>query len=159
MQSSFPQQRRSPLCITENSCFQPRMLSSAAEKNSPHQTQKPHTRLLHLYYVVWGHRLCLTSSMWWGKAYKRANHADAEVGMALYIFSRPLILCLTLLLQVGIPLLTSESSVSRVLNSNPVNYFHSSHTFFTIKVSPENGLFKKYHAKRALVQHHLHDII
>lgn len=42
--------------------------------------------------------------------YKRANHADAEVGIALYMFSSPLILCLTLLVQVGIPLLTSESS-------------------------------------------------
>lgn len=135
------------------------MLSSAAEKNSPHHTQKPHTRVVHLYYVVWGHRLCLTSSMWWGKAYKRANHADAEVGIALYICSTPLTLCLTLLLQVGIPLLTSESSVSRLLNSNPVNHFHSPHTFFTIKVSPENGLFKKYCAKRALSQHHLHDIL
>lgn len=138
MQSSFHQQRRSPLCVTENSCFQPGMLSSAAEKNSSHQTQKPHTTVLHLYYVVWGHRLCLTSSMCWGKAYKRANHADAEVGLPLYIFSNPLILCLTSLLQVGIPPLTSESSVSRLLNSNPVNHFHSSHTFFTLKVSRED---------------------
>lgn len=47
------------------------MLSStAAEKSSPRQTQKPHTRVLHL---SWGGIDC---------AYKRANRADAEVGAA-----------------------------------------------------------------------------
>lgn len=147
MQSSFHKRRRSPLCMTENSCFQPGMLSSAAEKNSLHQTQKPHTSLLHLYYVVRGHRLYLTFSVWWGKAYKRWNHAITEVELALYIPSNPLILCLTSLLQGGIPLLTSESSVSSLLNPNPVNHFYSSHVSVTIKVSPESVVFEKYLAK------------
>lgn len=57
---------------------------------------------------------------------KGANHADAEVGIRFVRFQQ---LCLTLLSQVSIPPPTSESSVSRLLNPNPVNHFHSPHTF------------------------------
>lgn len=94
-----------------------------------------------------------------GKAYKRVNHAVPGVQLTLYIFSNPGALCLTALLQVGIPLLTSESSVSRLLNPNPVKHFCSAHAFVAIKVSPERGGFMKDHAKRALSQHNLHDVL
>lgn len=94
-----------------------------------------------------------------GTAYKRVNHAVTEAELTLYIFSNPLALCLTSLLRLGIPLLTSESSVSRLLNPNPVNHLYSAHAFVTIKVPPQSGVFKKYHAKRALSQHHLHNVL
>lgn len=81
------------------------------------------------------------------------NHAVTEAELTLYIFSNPPALWL------GIPLLPSESSVSRLLNPNPVNHFSSARAFVTIKVPPESGGFKKYHAKRALSQHHLHDVL
>lgn len=80
-------------------------------------------------------------------AHKRWNRAITEVELALYIPSNPLALCLTSQLRGGIPPLTPESSVSRLLNPNPVNHFYSSHVSVTIKVSPEGGVFEKYRAK------------
>lgn len=87
------------------------------------------------------------------------NHAVTEAELTFYIFSNPLALCLTLLLGLDIPLLPSESPVSRLLNPNPVNHCYSAHAFVMIKVPPESGGLKKCHAQRALSQHHLHDVL